>query len=395
MVDYRRAFFELMDEGGYRQLEGWLEEASRANRGDVDCSGNCGCYSCGRVFNARYATELSEDRSSYLCPSCGARTLLPDILGGYSVTEDFLGALAEYREGLGERWERWEERDPVADAVDDMLSSPVLARAVEAALEAATTRNRALVEESGTCLCYGCLRAFPAAEAQWVDGGQTAACPRCGCESVVPDAAGLPMTGAFWSAQYAHSMTGEHPADAGVALPARSLVASCKAPVCYHGPNELLRANLGYAQGVAADGTPFEAELWLDGDDLWATFVLPDKGWEDSDIGAPVVPCAAPSEVRWASHLALGMVEHMKGERCPDLVRYVDWAEEQGLVGFCSQGRAGVAHALIDVDGTDCVAIDVGLRVDGEELGSLSFELRPFPGQSRGKVVDLATRRGR
>lgn len=80
-------------------------------------------------------------------------------------------------------------------------------------------------------------------------------------------------------------------------------------------------------------------------------------------------------------------------ERRPDLVRYVDWAEEQGLVEFCSQGRAGVIHALTDVEGTDCVAVDVGLCVDGEELGELAFELQPFPGQSRGKVVDLAARR--
>ena len=72
---------------------------------------------------------------------------------------------------------------------------------------------------------------------------------------------------------------------------------------------------------------------------------------------------------------------------------FVDWAEEQGLVGFSSQERAGVAHALTDIDGTDCVAIDVGLRVDGRELGGIAFELQPFPGRTSGKVVDLASRR--
>ena len=105
------------------------------------------------------------------------------------------------------------------------------------------------------------------------------------------------------------------------------------------------------------------------------------------------VPCAAPSEVRWVSHLALGMVERPEQECSPALVRCVDWAEEQGLVGFSSQERAGVAHALTDIDGTDCVAIDVGLRVDGRELGGIAFELQPFPGRTLGMVVDLASRR--
>ena len=173
------------------------------------------------------------------------------------------------------------------------------------AVEAAAFRNREDVERARMCRCFSCEAAVDPAEVRdWADGGETAICPECRVDMVVPD-----------------------------------------------------------------------------------------KGWEDGRAGAPVVPCAAPSEVRWASHLALGMVEHPEWERSPDLVRYVDWAEEQGLVQFSSQERAGVIHALTDVDGTDCVAVDVGLRVDGSELGSLTFELRPFPGQSRGKVVDLAARR--
>lgn len=397
MVDYEKAYFELMDEGGYQRLAGRLGEASRANSGDVECSGTCGCYHCGGVFNTRYATELTEDRKSYVCPSCGERALVPDILGGYVVSEDFLGAFAAYEAALDGRGACEGERDPVRDAVDDMLDSPAVARFVEAALEAAVEGNRALVGRSEECLCYGCLSSFPAGEALWPDGGDTAACPRCGEECVIPDAAGLPMGSAFWSAQYAHSSTQGLSGSGGAGLPAASLVASCKMPACYHGPNGLSCGNLGYAQGVAGDGTPFEAELWRDGGDLWATFVLPDKGWEASGLGAVVVPCAAPSEMSWGSHLALGMVEHDEGERSPDLVRYVSWAEGQGLVEFCSQQRAGVAHALTDVDGAECVAIDVGLQLDGETLGSLPFELLPFPGNPRrpGKVVDLASRRRR
>ena len=272
---------------------------------------------------------------------------------------------------------------------------------VDDAVEEASFCNREDVERAKMCRCFSCGASVdPAEVCDWTDGGETAICPECFVDLVVPDVAGIPLdpdfVAAFALAREDAGMEllfGTGPGWATATAPARSLVAACKAPVCYHGPNELLRANLGYAQGIAGDGTPFEADLWLDGEDLWATLVLPDQGWEDEGARPPVVPCAAPAEVRWACHLVLGMAERTGCESGPDLVRYVDWAEEQGLVGFSSQERAGVAHALTDIDGTDCVAIDVGLRVDGRELGGIAFELQPFPGRTSGKVVDLASRR--
>ena len=55
-------------------------------------------------------------------------------------------------------------------------------------------RNRAAVVSSG-CGCYFCTRAFHGGEVEeWVDDGETALCPFCGIDAVLPgvtDAAAL------------------------------------------------------------------------------------------------------------------------------------------------------------------------------------------------------------
>lgn len=48
-------------------------------------------------------------------------------------------------------------------------------------------RNRAAVETS-ECGCYFCTRTFHgSAVAEWTDGGETALCPFCGIDAVLPE----------------------------------------------------------------------------------------------------------------------------------------------------------------------------------------------------------------
>lgn len=55
-----------------------------------------------------------------------------------------------------------------------------------AALHRRSTSNRTLM--AGRCGCFHCLSTFTAENvAQWVDDGQTALCPVCGIDSVLPD----------------------------------------------------------------------------------------------------------------------------------------------------------------------------------------------------------------
>lgn len=50
-------------------------------------------------------------------------------------------------------------------------------------------RNRAAAEKAEHCGCYFCLRVFPSKTIdEWADGGETALCPNCRIDSVVPDA---------------------------------------------------------------------------------------------------------------------------------------------------------------------------------------------------------------
>ncbi len=71
----------------------------------------------------------------------------------------------------------------------------------QAAYDAAT-RNRSLIEKSEICGCYSCCRTFPASEVtSYVSSEEpTAECPYCFSDSVIPDAAGLPLTKDFLEA---------------------------------------------------------------------------------------------------------------------------------------------------------------------------------------------------
>ena len=69
--------------------------------------------------------------------------------------------------------------------------------------------NRYLVEISKECACYYCLRTFPPEKIdKWVDTreidgkGQTAICPFCGIDSVLPDAACFSISPEFLAAMH-------------------------------------------------------------------------------------------------------------------------------------------------------------------------------------------------
>ena len=54
--------------------------------------------------------------------------------------------------------------------------------------------HRAELEESVTCGCFYCRKTFAPAEIrEWANGDDTALCPRCGIDSVIGSASGLPV----------------------------------------------------------------------------------------------------------------------------------------------------------------------------------------------------------
>ena len=69
------------------------------------------------------------------------------------------------------------------------------------AAHAHSSRHRPEIERSRRCGCFYCLRTYPPeAITEWIQEpgvGETARCPRCGIDSVIGTASGVPVTGAF------------------------------------------------------------------------------------------------------------------------------------------------------------------------------------------------------
>ena len=56
-------------------------------------------------------------------------------------------------------------------------------------------RNRRELAKSETCGCFYCERVFSPAEiTEWIDDGETAMCPHCGIDSVLPSASGFKLS---------------------------------------------------------------------------------------------------------------------------------------------------------------------------------------------------------
>jgi hypothetical protein len=67
----------------------------------------------------------------------------------------------------------------------------------------ASTGHRHLMDKSELCGCFYCLSVFkPNLIRRWIDRDTTALCPECGIDSVVPSAAGFPITVEFLKAMH-------------------------------------------------------------------------------------------------------------------------------------------------------------------------------------------------
>lgn len=57
-----------------------------------------------------------------------------------------------------------------------------------------SSRHREALGASDRCGCFYCLSTYDSSEiVEWVDDGDTAICPRCGIDSVIGSASGLPV----------------------------------------------------------------------------------------------------------------------------------------------------------------------------------------------------------
>jgi hypothetical protein len=55
-------------------------------------------------------------------------------------------------------------------------------------------KNSKSMQESETCGCYQCLQVMSVQEIEeWTDYGNTAICPKCGCDCLIPQSSSIPM----------------------------------------------------------------------------------------------------------------------------------------------------------------------------------------------------------
>jgi hypothetical protein len=61
-----------------------------------------------------------------------------------------------------------------------------------------SSKHRSEILKSDLCGCFYCEKTFEPHEiVTWIDGQQTALCPKCGIDSVIGSASGLPIGGEF------------------------------------------------------------------------------------------------------------------------------------------------------------------------------------------------------
>lgn len=68
-----------------------------------------------------------------------------------------------------------------------------------------SSKHRDEVFRSTLCSGFYFCRTFPPTDIrEWIDGNQTARCPRCGIDSVIPEASGFPVTAEFLAEMNTH-----------------------------------------------------------------------------------------------------------------------------------------------------------------------------------------------
>ncbi len=172
-------------------------------------------------------------------------------------------------------------------------------------------------------------------------------------------------------------------------------------PVCNH-TNCIGKHNIGYTQGILADGTPFEAEISKTDDITVLQVIMPvkyeyydeelmqkkndmqEKFNEENDIRLP------PLENVDYGILTIGM-QSIGYSIDPTLYMYVEYLEENNIVKFTSEVRNGSLHYLVDSAGNDIVGILITLKEDGEILARTELVLKPFIDKSkkRNALLDI------
>lgn len=168
-------------------------------------------------------------------------------------------------------------------------------------------------------------------------------------------------------------------------------------PVCNHS-KDIGVENIGFTQGLLVDGTPFEAELWQDGENLSMTIIIPERyeyfnGDEDykNDCfkDGRIIPNGDEYEIHDYSALIAGMEDRGFVESMEVIQRYLYYILRLKLISFKEDYYIASVQLLRDVDGNDVAAVNIVLRYNDNNMAETPLNFRDFPGKPKGPVLKI------
>ncbi len=167
----------------------------------------------------------------------------------------------------------------------------------------------------------------------------------------------------------------------------KSYILACRTfPVCNH-VRDIDKHNIGFAQGIFTDGTPFEAELWTDDDDNKnLTVVMPvfkqisEKTitLSNSDTSTNVIPFCLKTEFEDNSVLHIGMTDDGYEDDSAISHSYSEYLEEMGILRFVDCRRNCCVEYSTDIAGNDLAVIHTLLSSKDDVIAETDLKFRPF-----------------
>ena len=157
--------------------------------------------------------------------------------------------------------------------------------------------------------------------------------------------------------------------------------------------------NIGYAQGIIVDGTPFEAELFEAGNSFGLAIYLPvfengdEKNFADPKSKVNVSGFKFEDEAMDNSIMDIGMVDGGIEEDDDIIHAYVNYVVASGLVEFTTDMWNGYVAYRTDINGHDFAKILITLSEGDKEYAYPLMLPRPFVDspkkQASGKVIEF------
>ncbi|MGN0619591.1 MAG: TIGR02452 family protein [Ruminiclostridium sp.] len=164
------------------------------------------------------------------------------------------------------------------------------------------------------------------------------------------------------------------------------ILASRPFPVCNH-IKDIDKHNIGYAQGIFTDGTPFEAELWTDSrGEKNLTVVMPVFDEEkavkticlDEEMSANAIPFCRQEEVEDNSVLHIGMTDDGYEDDTEISRSYSEYLEEMGVLRFADCRRNCCVEYSTDIAGSKLAVINTFLGSEDDLIAQTDLKFRSF-----------------